>query len=292
MNPSLRLGAAVALATASFLAFAANRPVNIVAAENFYGDIAQQLGGPHVHVTSILSNPDQDPHLFEASASTAKALSAARLVIYNGVGYDSWMGKLLAAAKASGRKTIVAGRLLHKNPGENPHLWYDPATMPAVAAAITAELKQADPAHAADYQRRLKDLLASLQPLRSEIQAIRARYAGTPVTATEPVFGYMADALGLKMRNARFQLAVMNDTEPSAHDIAEFENDLKTRKVGILFYNSQATDSSARRVERIAKQHGVPIVGVTETEPPGKHYQQWMLDQLAATESALSGARQ
>jgi zinc/manganese transport system substrate-binding protein len=284
----MRFGAVLALAASPLLAAAASHPVTIVAAENFYGDIAQQLGGHHVHVTSILTNPDQDPHLFEASASTAKALSGARVVVYNGIGYDAWMEKLLAAAKAPGRKTLVAGELLHKKAGDNPHLWYDPATMPAVAKAITAELEIADPANKADYAQRLQKLLDSFKPVNDKILAIRTQYAGTAVTATEPVFGYMADALGFTMRNAEFQLSVMNDTEPSAHDIAAFENDLKTAQVKILFYNSQATDESAKRAKRIAQDHNVPVVGVTETEPTGQRYQAWMLDQLTATEHALS----
>ncbi|SHI18698.1 metal ABC transporter solute-binding protein, Zn/Mn family [Pollutimonas bauzanensis] len=290
MNSLTRLGAAIVLASAPLFGFAASQPVNIVAAENFYGDIAEQLGGPHVRVTSILSKPDQDPHLFEASVSTAKALSGARLVIYNGIDYDPWMDKLLAAAKAPGRKTIVAAQLLGRKAGDNPHLWYDPATMPAVAKAIAAELEIADPANKADYRRRLQDVLASLQPLNEKIQAIRAQYAGAPVTATEPVFGYMAEALGLAMRNGEFQLAVMNDTEPSARQIAAFENDLKTAQVKILFYNKQVSDQAAERARRIALDHKVSVVGVTETKPAGKSYQEWMLDQLAATQRALSGS--
>jgi zinc/manganese transport system substrate-binding protein len=262
--------------------------LNIVAAENFYGDLAQQLGGHHVNVTSILSNPDQDPHMFETSVATAKSLSHARLVIYNGIDYDPWMATLLSAAKASGRKTLVVGDLLHKKTGDNPHLWYQPDSMPVLARAISAELQLADPANKGDYQARLQQVLASLQPLNRRIGVLRQRYAGTAVTATEPVFGYMADALGFKMRNARFQLAVMNNTEPSASDIAAFENDLKTRQVRVLFYNSQASDPSAKRVRDVAQQAHIPVIGVTETEPPGKHYQDWMMGQLDQVEQALS----
>ena len=289
MKRFLRLAAVMALAGLPLLSVGANPPIHIVAAENFYGDIAQQLGGPHVQVTSILSNPDQDPHLFEASVSTAKALSGAQLVVYNGVDYDPWMNKLLAAAKAPGRKAIVAGHLLHRKAGDNPHLWYDPATMPAVAKAISAQLQALDPAHKAGYRQRLDVVLASFKPLHDKIADIRARYAGAPVTATEPVFGYMADALGLTMRNEEFQLAVMNDTEPSARQIAAFENDLATTRVRILFYNSQVSDQAAERAKKIADPHHVAVVGVTETQPAGKRFQDWMMDQLVATEHALGG---
>lgn len=287
MNRITRLASLLALACTSLLAQASGQPINVVAGENFYGDIAQQIGGKHVHVTSILSNPDQDPHLFEASASTAKALSAARLVVYNGIDYDPWMAKLLSAAKAPGRKEIVAGQLMQKKTGDNPHLWYDPATMPLVAKAIALELEAADPSSKAEYEQNLKRFLDSLQVLNSKVKSMHARYAGTPVTATEPVFGYMASALGLKMRNEKFQLAVMNNTEPSASDVAAFENDLKTHQVKVLFYNSQASDQSAKRVQKIARESRVPVVGVTETTPAGKHYQDWMLGQLNALHQAL-----
>lgn len=291
MNRITRLASLLALACAPLLAQAATQPINIVAGENFYGDVAQQVGGKHVHVTSILSNPDQDPHLFEASASTAKALSAARLVVYNGIDYDPWMAKLLSAAKAAGRKEIVAGQLMQKKTGDNPHLWYDPATMPLVAKAIAVELEAADPSNKAEYEQNLKRFLDSLQAINSKVKSIHDKHAGTPVTATEPVFGYMASALGFKMRNEKFQLAVMNNTEPSASDVAAFENDLKTHKVKVLFYNSQASDQSAKRVQKIAKEAKVPVVGVTETAPTGKHYQDWMLGQLNALNQALSSGK-
>lgn len=291
MNRITRLATLIALACTPLLAHSSGQPINVVAAENFYGDIAQQVGGKHVHVTSILSNPDQDPHLFEASASTAKALSAARLVVYNGIDYDPWMEKLLAAAKAPGRKEIIAARLMQKKTGDNPHLWYDPATMPLVAKAIAMELEAADPANKFEYEQNLKRFVDSLQALNSTVKSIHAKYAGTPVTATEPVFGYMANALGLKMRNEKFQLAVMNDTEPSASDVAAFENDLKTHQVKVLFYNSQASDQSAKRVQKIAKASKVAVVGVTETTPAGKHYQDWMIGQLNALNQALSAGK-
>jgi len=262
-------------------------PINIVAGENFYGDLAQQLGGAHVQVTSILNNPNQDPHLFEASATTAKALSQAQLVIYNGIDYDPWMEKLLSASNRPQRKVLIAGRLMQKKIGDNPHLWYNPATMQAMALAISAELQSVDPTNRADYRQRLQQVQNSLLALNGKIHTLRAHYAGTPVTATEPVFGYMAEALGLTMRNTRFQLAVMNDTEPSASDIAAFENDLKQHKVKVLLYNSQASDQSAKHVQQVALQAKIPVVGITETEPSGQHYQDWMSGQLAALARTL-----
>jgi zinc/manganese transport system substrate-binding protein len=228
--------------------------------------------------------------LFEASASTARDLAGAKLVIYNGVDYDPWMAKLLAASHGTNRVTIVVASLVHKKAGDNPHLWYDPKTMPVAAQQLAADLEKADPAHKADYESRLQTFLQSMQPLDAKVAAMRGKYAGTPVTATEPVAGYMVDALGLKMRNGRYQIAVMNNAEPRASDIAAFQNDLKGHKVKVLLYNSQATEQSATRMRDIATEAKVPVVGVTETEPPGTSYQDWMMHQLDDLDKALAGS--
>jgi zinc/manganese transport system substrate-binding protein len=269
----------------------AERPtdtISIVAAENFYGDVAQQLAGADATVSSILGNPDQDPHLFEASPSVARLLSGAAIVIYSGADYDPWMTRLLSATRSPARTIIVVADLVHRKAGDNPHIWYDPPTMPAYAQALVAALSEHDPAHGGDYDRRLHGFLASLQPLDAKIGDIRRQYGGIDVTATEPVFGYMSAALGFRMRNERLQLAVMNNAEPRASDVAAFENDLRRHAVRLLFYNSQATDAAAQRLLRIAKQSKVPVVGVTETEPPGRHYQEWIMSELDATAQALS----
>lgn len=276
-----------ALLLAASTSFAANQAIQVVTAENFYGDLAQQLGGPHVQVSSIMSNPEQDPHLFEASPSTARALSQARLVIYNGVDYDPWMSKLLAVGKIAQRRVVVAGNQLGKKSGDNPHLWYDPTTMPVLARAISTQLQQLDPAHATDYKQNLTQVLSSLKQIDQRIAIMKTRHAGKAVTATEPVFNYMAGALGLTMRNERFQLAVMNGTEPRAGDIAAFERDLKTRQVRVLIYNNQASDASAKRMQQLALKAGVPVVGISETMPAGKHYQDWILSELDSLDKAL-----
>jgi zinc/manganese transport system substrate-binding protein len=263
-------------------------PLAIVAAENFYGDVARQVGGPWVAVTSILTNPDEDPHLFEASPSTARAIAAARIVVYNGVAYDEWMDKLLAASPSSHRAVIAVAALMHRQPGDNPHLWYDPATMPALADALAARLGQDDPAHRAAYDKNAAAFRASLAPVAAKLAAMRAAHGGTPVTATEPVAGYMADAIGLAMRNERFQLAIMNDTEPGAAEIAAFENDLRSRRVRVLLYNSQASGAVTAKMRKLAESAGIPVVGVSETEPPGPRYQDWMMTELTALDAALS----
>lgn len=261
--------------------------INIVAAENFYGDIAQQIGGPAVKVSSILSNPDEDPHMFEASPSVARSISGAKIIVYSGIDYDPWMEKLLAAARSGDRKTIVVADLIGKKSGDNPHIWYDPATMLAFAKALSDDLVAIDGAHQADYQARLARFADSILPVQAKIEVLRARLSGTPATATEPVFGYMFDALGMNVRNMSFQMSVMNNTEPSASDVAAFESDLKTHKVRLLVYNSQATDPIAQRMEKIAKASHVAVVGATETEPAGQKYQAWMLSELDAVDRAL-----
>jgi zinc/manganese transport system substrate-binding protein len=274
--------------TVSQAALAQNAKIPVVAAENFYGDVVHQLGGDRVDVTSILSNPDQDPHLFEASPKTARALQHASLVVYNGADYDPWMTKLLNASKNAKRTTIVAADLVGKKGGDNPHLWYDPATMPAVARAVSAALASADPANKSLYDANLAKFLDSLKPIDAKVSAMHGQYAKVPVTATEPVFGYMSDAIGLDMRNERFQLAAMNDTEASASDIAAFERDLREHRVNALIYNSQATEALTKRMLKLAQQSHVPTVSVTETQPAGKNFQQWMLTQLDALDKALA----
>ena len=285
-----RLGpflAMIALLAGPAAAQTAPGQVRIVAAENVYGDVARQVAGGNADVASILTNPDQDPHLFEASTSVGRAVSDARIVIYNGIDYDPWMAKLIGAARQSDRRVIVVSDLVGRKTGENTHIWYEPATMLAAAHALAKALAAEDPAHKPDYQQRLEKFEASLEPVRGKITALRQRLAGAPVTATEPVFGYMFAALGMEVRNQSFQRAVMNDSEPSASDIAAFENDLRTHAVKLLVYNSQASDPLAVRMERLARASHIPVVGATETEPPGKTYQSWMMSALDAVDKAL-----
>jgi zinc/manganese transport system substrate-binding protein len=277
---------AVVLLLMALLPAAAAAPIQVVAAENFYGDIASQIGGPDVRVTSILENPDVDPHLFETSPSVARAVVGGRIVVYNGIDYDPWMAKLIAAAGGS-RTVIIVARLLGKRLGDNPHIWYDPQTMPVLATALAAAFATADPVHRGDFAQRLEVFRHSLRRVTAKIALLRARLAGTPVTATEPVFGYMFAALGMQVRDRRFQLAVMNNTEPSAAGVAAFEDDLKSHKVRLLVYNSQASDPVATRMVGIAEASRIPVVGATETEPPGEDYQSWMMRELDAVDRAL-----
>jgi zinc/manganese transport system substrate-binding protein len=268
---------------------AAGGKIAVAAAENFYGDIASQIGGPQADVVSILNNPDQDPHLFETTPRIVRQIADAQVVIVNGAAYDAWMEKLLAAAPRPDRIVINAAALTGANRGGNPHLWYAPATMPAVAKAIAGAFSKTDPAHAADYAARLSATLASLARIDARAGQIKARFQGQAITATEPVFGLMAEALGLTVRNQRFALAMMNDTEPSARDVAAFEDDLRNHKVKALLVNKQVSQKVTERLADIARTAKVPVVGVTETMPAGSSFQDWMLGELDAVDKALGG---
>ncbi len=251
---------------------------NIVAAENFYGSVAQQVA-PEARVTSILSNPNQDPHEFQTDAATAAAVAGADIVIYSGIGYDDWMERLLATGGKLNRTVIKVSDLIGAKDGDNPHIWYDPKTMPALVAKLAEVLKLPDAA---------TDLSKTMQPLEEKIAALQPRSKGLKVTATEPVFGYMATALGMEMLNYDYQIAVMNDTEPSFQQTADFENSLKSKVAKVLFYNNQVTDPSTEQMRKLAQEHGVPVVGVSETMPPdASSYAAWMLSQLDALEKVL-----
>jgi zinc/manganese transport system substrate-binding protein len=262
--------------------------IRIVAAENFYGGVAAQIAGDDATVTSILSNPNQDPHEFTTDAATAKAVADADIVIYNGLGYDGWMEKLLAASAKPHRVVIRVADLIGAKDGDNPHIWYDPRTMAALADKL-AHANQSLISEVAPWLNNAKVFKASMKSELDEIAAIKSKYGGSTVTATEPVFGYMSSALDFKMLNYDFQVNIMNDTEPSAAQTAAFEKSLDPKIVKILFYNKQVTDPTTERLKKLAIANDVPIVGVTETQPADqKTYVDWMMSELHATEDALT----
>jgi len=262
--------------------------LKIVAAENFYGGVAQQIAGSGATVKSILTNPNQDPHEFTTNASTAKEVADADIVIYNGIGYDTWMDKLLATKGKPGRAVIKVADLIGAKEGDNPHIWYDPKTMPALADRLASELATRISQRRAVFQMMATNFKNSMQPELDKIAAIKAASSGLEVTATEPVFGYMADTLGFKMLNYDFQIKVMNDAEPTADQTAAFEKSLTFKQAKILFYNSQVSDPTTDRLQKIAKASGIPVVGVTETQPSDqKNYVDWMMHELDGVQAAL-----
>ena len=285
---SLRFIVLGALLALPYAANAAELPIPIVAAESFYGEVAAAIGGDRVAVESVAISPDADPHDFAPPPSVARAVADARIVIMNGLEYDHWMEQLIEASEDPDRVVLDVAALVGAKEGGNPHLWYDPSAVPALAGALTAALSAADPEGAGEYERRFKDYAASLEELNQKIAALRDRYADTEVAASEPVFGLMAEALGLKVLGEDFQHAIMNETEPSARSIAEIEDDLRSGRAKVLFYNSQVVDPLTERLLALAEGANVPVVAVTESMPRGKTYVGWMLDQLDATAKALA----
>jgi zinc/manganese transport system substrate-binding protein len=262
-----------------------------VGAENEYANVISQVGGRYVQVSAIMSDPNTDPHTFEASASVARAVSAARLVVQNGVGYDTFMNTIENAAPSSSRKVIVVQDLLGL-PADtpNPHLWYKPSTMPAVANAIAADLAAISPAHASYFKANAAAFIASLTAWNDAIAAFRAKYPDTPVATTEPVADYMLQAAGAdNLTPFAFQADIMNGTDPSAQDVAIERSLFTQHKVKVFVYNQQVTDSLTESFIALAQANGIPVVGVYETMPvPGYDYQSWMLAEVQDLQKAVA----
>lgn len=265
--------------------------VNVVAAENFYGDVVRQLGGSHVSVTSIIANPNVDPHEYESNPQTAIEVSNAQLVIENGLGYDAWMDRLLAGSPNSNRVLLVAGQIANHKLPDNPHVWYGLDNMPAIAQAITNALKQLDSKDAAYFDSNLATFVQSLTPLEQKIAAIKAKYAGTPVALTETIYLYQSIPEGLNVLTPfEFMKAIAEGNDPPADTVATVNNQVNNRQAKILIYNEQTITPITTNLQNQAKQHNIPVVPVTETMPQGKTYQTWMSTQLDALQQALQQA--
>jgi zinc/manganese transport system substrate-binding protein len=262
-----------------------------VGAENEYANVISQVGGKYVQVSAIMSNPNTDPHTFEASASVARLVSGAQLVVQNGVGYDTFMNTLENAAPSSSRKVIVVQNLLGlPTATPNPHLWYKPSTMPAVANAIAADLAAIQPDHASYFKANAAAFVNSLTAWNNAIAAFKAKYPGTPVATTEPVADYMLQAAGVdNMTPFAFQADIMNGTDPSAQDVAVERSLFTQHKVKAFLYNQQVTDTLTESFVTLAHANGIPVVGVYETMPvPGYDYQSWMLTEVQDLQKAVA----
>ncbi len=262
-----------------------------VGAENEYADVISQIGGRYVKVSAIESNPNTDPHTFEASPSVAQEVAAASLIVQNGVGYDSYMNQIESASTSSSRKVIDVQHLLGlPDSTPNPHLWYMPATMPAVAKALVADLSALQPAHAAYFQANAARFDQSLQPWLAALAQFKARYPNTPVATTEPVGDYMLQAAGTEnLTPFSLQADIMNGTDPAPQNVT-FQNTLFSQhRVKVFVYNQQVTDTLTQSFLALAARYGIPVVGVYETMPvPGYHYQTWMLAEVNALEKAVA----
>ena len=263
-----------------------------VGAESQYADVIAQVGGKYVQASAIMSNPNTDPHTFEASASTGRLVNAARLVVQNGLGYDTFMDTIEKAVPDSGRRTIVVQKLLGlPDSTPNPHLWYDPATMPKVADAIAEDLAAIQPGHAAYFRANAKTFASSLTSWINAIGTFKQHHPGAPVATTEPVADYLLRALGADNKTPwAFQADVMNGTDPSAQDVAIERSLFTEHKVTAFLCNQQVTDALTESFISLARANHIPVVGVYETMPePGYHYQSWMLAEVRALRNAVAG---
>jgi len=288
----LRMLLAVAAALGPVCAAsAAPGVIDAIGVENEYADVIAQIGGRYVHATAVETDPNTDPHTFEVNPKVAGELAAADLVVENGVGYDGWADRIIAAAPNGRRKVIDVQHLLGlPDSTPNPHLWYDPKTMPRVAARIAADLAALDPAHAAYFRANEQKFDASLKPWLDAIAAFNAHHPRTPVAVTEPVADYMLDAAGADIRTPySLQAAIMNGTDPSPQDVTK-QNALFTSHIAKVFvYNQQVTDTLTESFLALAKKNGIPVVGVYETMPtPGFTYQSWMLAEVNALDRAVT----
>jgi zinc/manganese transport system substrate-binding protein len=282
---------ATACSSAAATTAGGSAAINAVGAENEYANVISQIGGKYVRVTAIESNPNTDPHTFEASPSVAEEVSAAQLVVQNGIGYDTYMNKIESASPSSSRKIIDVQNLLGlPDSTPNPHLWYSPGTMPAVARAVADDLSALQPAHTAYFKANVTTFDNSLQPWLQAIARFKAAYPGTPVAVTEPVGDYLLQAAGTTiMTPFTLQADIMNGVDPSPQDVA-LENSFFTgHKVKVFVYNQQVTDSLTASFLNLASQNGIPVVGVYETMPvPGYDYQSWMLAEVQALQKAVA----
>ncbi len=301
VSPAFALLAAAALsaglgacgtATSASTTGAHRGTVDVVAAENFWGSIAAQIGGRDARVTSMITSPNADPHLYETDARDAAAVARAQVVIENGIGYDSFMSNLLAGSPNAGRTVVDVQSVLGiHGTNANPHVWYDLPRIPEVARAIESALAGADPAGDALFAQNLVAFDASLAPIESVLSTIRAKYAGAPVAYTERVPAYLLGDAGLRdVTPAGYALAIEDGVEPSASDTHAMDALVSARRIKVLVYNEQTVSSETDRLRALAAAAGVPVVGVTETMPASDNtYQQWQLAQSRALLTALGG---
>jgi zinc/manganese transport system substrate-binding protein len=265
--------------------------IQAIGAENEYANVIQQIGGKYVQVTAILSNPNTDPHTFEASPAVAREIANASLIVQNGVGYDTWASDIEKAVPASSRKIVDVQQLLGlPDSTPNPHLWYNPTTMPKVATTIANDLAAIQPAHASYFTANAAKFTQSLAAWTQAIAQFKSAHASTPVATTEPVADYMLQAAGAdNMTPWAFQADIMNGTDPSPQNVAAEKALFTQHKVKVFLYNQQVTDTLTDSFIELAHANGVPVVGVYETMPtPGYDYQTWMTAEVNALDKAVT----
>jgi zinc/manganese transport system substrate-binding protein len=284
------IGAYIMHSTKSSISTAQSGKLQIIAAENFWGSIASQIGGDDVQVTSIVSDPNADPHEYEVSSSDAREFASANYVIVNGVGYDSWADKLLSASTNPNRKVLDVGTLVGKQEGDNPHLWYNPTYVNMAAKQMELDMIALDPSHTSDYEADYATLQTSLAVYQGRIASIAKQYGGTKVAATEDIFAYLASSTDLDLISPpTFTEAVAEGNDPPAQSVVEFQNQLQNKEVSVLVYNEQTVTPLTENMKKLAADEGIPVIGITETiQPPDTSFQDWMNAQLINLENALN----
>ena len=286
-------GAASTGAGASAGAGGGSKVIQVVAAENFWGSIAAQLGGDRVHVDSIITNPETDPHDYEPTAADARTVTTAQYAIVNGIGYDAWADKLLSTNPGSGRTELKVGDLVGIKPGGNPHRWYSPDNVHQVIEQVTADYKKLDPADAGYFdQQKTTFETRTLAQYNQLISDIRSKYAGTPIGASESIVTPLAEGLGLTMATPESFLDAMSEgTDPTADDKATIDRQIRDKQIKVYVYNSQNSTPDVVSQVKLARSEGIPVATVTETlAPAGDTFQQWQVAQLQGIEAALHQA--
>ena len=266
------------------------KTIQIVAAENFWGSLVSQIGGTHVKVLSIVSDPNADPHEYESNAENARAFAMADYIVINGAGYDDWAEKLIGAGTKPNSKVLNVADLLGKKEGDNPHFWYGPEYVNQTIKQMEVDLIALDPSNASDYEQNYANLQVSLSPYQNRIGEIKQQFGGTQVAATESIFEYLANASGLDLVSPRaFTYAVAEGNDPPADSVVQFETQLKSGNVSVLVYNQQTVTPLTDNVKKLASDQGIPVIGITETiQPPDVSFQDWMNSELIALQNALN----
>jgi zinc/manganese transport system substrate-binding protein len=267
----------------------ADSTIQVVAGENFWGSLVSQIGGNKVHVTSIVSDPNADPHEYESNVSDAKSFANANYVILNGAGYDSWGNKLLSANPNSNRTVLNVANVLGQKDGVNPHFWYNPTYVNSVIVLMEKNLANIDPSDASYFQQNLTTLQSHLKTYQKQINAISIKYPNAQVAATEDIFAYLASASNLNLISpSAFTEAVAEGNDPPTDSVVQFQNQLKGGYVKLLVYNEQTVTPLTTSIKQLAYKEEIPVVGVTETMPRNTTFQAWMSAELTQIQNALA----
>ncbi len=267
-----------------------SQKIQIVAAENFWGSLVSQIGGTHVQVLSIVSDPNADPHEYESNTEDARAFATAEYIIENGAGYDEWADKLISAGIKPNAKVLNVAELIGQQNGDNPHFWYSPDYVNQTTKQMELDLIAIDPSNAQDYEQNYANLQVSLSQYQGRIGEIKQQFGGTKVAATESIFEFLANATGLDLVSpSAFTHAVAEGNDPPADSVVEFEDQLKNDNVSVLVYNQQTVTPLTDNMKKLASAQGIPVIGITETiQPPDVSFQDWMNAELISLQNALN----